>query len=246
MTAARLVTIPFSHYCEKARWALDRARVPYVEEPHLPMFAWAPALRAGRRRTVPVLRAGTEVHADSHAIVLFSHVRAPQAGLYPDDVARDVETLEARLDTRLGPAARRIAYAWAMPHRDVVARLFFREGPRLEIAAARAALPAMIALMKRGLRIDAAGVARSEAALAEVEGEIARRLEAGGPWLFGDRFTAADLTLAALAAPLVAPPELDGRLGSLAEMPADMRAQVERRRATPLGRLALRAYREER
>ena len=24
-----LITIPISHYCEKARWALDRAALPY-------------------------------------------------------------------------------------------------------------------------------------------------------------------------------------------------------------------------
>ena len=30
--AARLVTIPISHFCEKARWALDRAGVDYVEQ----------------------------------------------------------------------------------------------------------------------------------------------------------------------------------------------------------------------
>jgi len=31
----RLVTIPISHYCEKARWALERAGVPYREERHV-------------------------------------------------------------------------------------------------------------------------------------------------------------------------------------------------------------------
>ncbi len=30
----RLVTIRYSHYCEKARWALERARVDFVEERH--------------------------------------------------------------------------------------------------------------------------------------------------------------------------------------------------------------------
>jgi glutathione S-transferase len=33
--SARLVTIPISHFFEKARWALDRAGVQYVEQPHL-------------------------------------------------------------------------------------------------------------------------------------------------------------------------------------------------------------------
>lgn len=37
---AKLVTIAFSHYCEKARWALDLSpwRDVYVEDAHMPAF----------------------------------------------------------------------------------------------------------------------------------------------------------------------------------------------------------------
>nr|WP_293103382.1 glutathione S-transferase N-terminal domain-containing protein [Okeania sp. SIO2F4] len=34
----RLITIPISHYSEKARWALDRLKITYKEEPHVPVF----------------------------------------------------------------------------------------------------------------------------------------------------------------------------------------------------------------
>ena len=53
--APRLITIPISHYCEKARWALERAEIPYREEPHLQAIHWAHVWRAGRGRTAPVL-----------------------------------------------------------------------------------------------------------------------------------------------------------------------------------------------
>ena len=44
----RLQTIAFSHYCELARWALDRARVPYVEASHFPGLGFRVAdLRGG-------------------------------------------------------------------------------------------------------------------------------------------------------------------------------------------------------
>ena len=36
--SAILITIPLSHYCEKARWALDRVALSYREEPHAPRF----------------------------------------------------------------------------------------------------------------------------------------------------------------------------------------------------------------
>ncbi|MEM1168380.1 MAG: glutathione S-transferase N-terminal domain-containing protein [Cyanobacteria bacterium P01_H01_bin.35] len=34
----RLITIPISHFSEKARWALDRLNITYTEEPHVPVF----------------------------------------------------------------------------------------------------------------------------------------------------------------------------------------------------------------
>jgi len=35
MTVPRLITIPINHFCEKARWALDRAAIAYREERHV-------------------------------------------------------------------------------------------------------------------------------------------------------------------------------------------------------------------
>ena len=52
MTDLVLVTIPFSHYCEKARWALDRAGLAYEERAHLPLAHYLPARRAGGGKTV--------------------------------------------------------------------------------------------------------------------------------------------------------------------------------------------------
>lgn len=51
----RLVTIPISHYCEKARWALERADLEYREERHIQGVHRLAARRAGGGVTVPVL-----------------------------------------------------------------------------------------------------------------------------------------------------------------------------------------------
>ena len=50
-----LITIPISHYCEKARWALDRAGIGYRERAHLQLIHRIAARRAGGGTTVPVL-----------------------------------------------------------------------------------------------------------------------------------------------------------------------------------------------
>ena len=51
----RLITIPMSHYCEKARWALDRLGLRYVEERHLQVFHYPRTYWFSRGPTVPVL-----------------------------------------------------------------------------------------------------------------------------------------------------------------------------------------------
>src|SRR5918996_28350 len=61
----RLLTIPISHFCEKARWALDRAGLDYVEERHVQGVHRVVARRAGGGATVPVLVTAHGVLPDS-------------------------------------------------------------------------------------------------------------------------------------------------------------------------------------
>jgi glutathione S-transferase len=106
---ARLVTIPISHFCEKARWALHRAGVSYVEEPHLQLVHVAAARRAGGRRSVPVFVARDgEVVADSTDILRWADRRiAASRRLYPDgELGAEAATLEDELDEGLGPDSR--------------------------------------------------------------------------------------------------------------------------------------------
>ena len=53
--ALRLITIPISHYCEKVRWALERAGMAYREERHVQGVHRLAARRAGGGITLPVL-----------------------------------------------------------------------------------------------------------------------------------------------------------------------------------------------
>src|SRR5258708_8344339 len=80
MQTPRLVTIPYSHYCEKARWALERGQVAFVEETHAPLFAWRGALGAGGKRTVPVLVTDADIVAESTGVLRWvdMHGRLPE------------------------------------------------------------------------------------------------------------------------------------------------------------------------
>jgi glutathione S-transferase len=100
--------------------------------------------------------------------------------------------------------------------------------------------------VSRFLGVDEAS---SAAALRQVEAAfdtIAERLADGRRFLLGDRFTAADLTFAALAAPMLLPSLYGSPLPPPEAMPPEAARQVRRMRAHPAGRFADRLYREER
>ena len=75
---------------------------------------------------------------------------------------------------------------------------------------------------------------RTEAVGAAVSG--------GREFLVGDRLSAADVTFAALAAPALFPDRITRWLCPRDQLPAPMRAEVDRFRATPAGAYALRLY----
>ena len=246
-TPVRLITIPYSHYCEKARWALDRAGVPYVEEGHLPIAAWIPAKRAGHRRTVPVLVAPDETIPDSTDILAYCDRVGRAPALFPDGVLGDeVRQLEDDFDRHVGPQARRVAYDVMLRDRAAMRRIFRHGIPRWEAAAGATLARPLGAIIRRGLRIDPANVRRSFDVLDATFAAVADRLRDGRRYLAGDRFTAADLTFAALSSPVIMPAAYERFLIPFGELPGAARTIVERYRDTPAGAFALRCYAEHR
>jgi glutathione S-transferase len=245
-----LVTIPFSHYCEKARWALRHARVDFVEEGHLPFASRVATWRHGKWSSVPLLDTGpgAEPLADSTDILRWADERAPaDRKLYPAEprLRREVEELEERFDTVLGPHTRRLAYFHVLPARRLIFDMARDVVPSFERPALSVLFPLAKFAMIRGLRIDAAGAARSRE---KIDGEfafVADRLAGGRRYLVGDRFTAADLTFAALAAPVIVPDAYGAPLPP-DRLPEEGRADVDRLRATPARTFAARIYAEHR
>jgi glutathione S-transferase len=234
----RLITIPFSHFCEKARWALDRAHIPFEEEGHLPYFSRRATLAAGGGRTTPVLLLDDgRVIADSTDILRF-------AGLPLDGEA---ENFEQRCDEQLGPHARRLAYFHMLKDDETLVRLVDTAPvPRLERVIGRRSLWLFKIMLRRGLKITPQSAERSKGKVLAVFAEVEERLKAGRRYLFGDAFSGADLTFAALAAPIVMPDAYAKWLVPLADFGADGRALVIEMRQHVAGKFALRLMDEDR
>jgi len=246
MEKARLITIPFSHYCEKARWALERCGIAYEEDGHLPIFHYLANRFAGAKRTVPVVIAGDTRVTDSTEIIAWADQQKPGT-LIPENTAQREEalTLEDELDNHLGPATRRWAYFHLLPRKDLD-HILTRGVPRWQKAALKVTRPLAVGMLKRGLKIDAAGAERSRTKIDEAFTLLSELLSDGRRYLVGNRFSVADLTFASLASPVLLPREHPFGLPQLEEFPPDARAQIEAWRGTAAGYHALRVYADHR
>ena len=156
----------------------------------------------------------------------------------------EVLALEDDFDRQLGPATRRWGYAQLMDDPRVVPYMGSRV-PGWQALGLRVARPVAMRVLKRGLNITPEGVERSLAKIEDTFERIGSLLRDGRRYLAGDRFTAADLTFASLAAPVLLPQELDVGLPPY-ELFGPAIPQIDAWRASPAGAFALRMYATER
>jgi glutathione S-transferase len=209
-----------------------------------------PAVRAaGGQRSTPVLVAGDRVLADSTDILEFLQGRNGDGWQpYPHDSQRRQQTseLEELFDTRLGPHTRRLAYFHLLQDRRLFLQSVLAGVGRGERMVFRALGPLPAFLMRRGMRINRSSAERSLARVREVFDSVATLLEDGRTYLVGDGFTAADLSFAALAAPVLLPSGYGSWLPQPQELPQEFLTIVETMRASVAGAFALRLYEDRR
>ncbi len=244
----RLITIPISHFCEKARWALELADISYREEAHLQVLHYVPARLAGGGMSVPVLVTEEgEVFGESSDILHWVD-REAQLGLYPDDPEqrREVETLEDTFGVGLGPHARLWMYHHFLDRKDLAVRYGGRGTPNWQQRGLGAMFAPVAWFIRKRFSVTP-GQAEKSLQLAQQQMDMAaERLEAGNGFLVGEGFTAADLSFACMAVPLLFPDEYGVPLPRPEELPDVCAKVVARNRAHPAGRFALKMFREHR
>ena len=245
----RLVTIPISHYCEKARWALERAGIPYREERHVQAIHRIAARRAGGGATVPVLVTPEGVLGESEEILHWIDQRTPpEHRLFPAEPPKltEVERVCRRLDGELGPRGRRLMYVHMLAQPKLMLRFNNQGVPPWEDRALRLGWPLAVRWARRALAIRPGIEAEDEVAVWREFDYVAELLADGRPHLCGERFGAADLTFAALSASIVVPPGYGVPLPQPDLLPAHIAALVGRAREHPAGRYALALFAERR
>jgi glutathione S-transferase len=192
--------------------------------------------RAGGHGTTPVLVCEHGTFAGSEWIVRYADLHLPPRDrLFTGDP--EVEALSRRLGDGLGADGRRLIYAHMLPRPELMLAYNNQGVPAWEAKA----LTALYAVARRWARrrLEIRGLDSDRAKVLTEFDAIAARLADGRPYLTGERFTAADLTFASLAAAVVLPPEYGVPLPQPEDLPGPVRADVERFRAHPAGVYAL-------
>jgi glutathione S-transferase len=239
---------PLQPLLREARWGLDRAGLPCTEQRYAPVVHRLAVMPRGST-TAPVLVDGRRtVRGSSAMLELCDAIGAAPAPLYPKDAAtrREVEELVARFDARLGPTTRLWLHSWAVEDREQLMRMSsigLAPGQRRRL---RRMLPIIAPVLRMALKIGPETHERCARRADEELAFVSERLSDGRPYLAGERFTAADLTFAALAAPILMQPGYGGGAIEFPPEPPELAPVIARWRQTPAGRHGIAIYRDRR
>jgi glutathione S-transferase len=203
-----LTQLKVSNYNEKARWALDFKGIPHARNSLEPGRHSRQAQRLAGVDTLPILELDGEAIGDSTAIIEALEELQPGPPLYPQDAAEREHALqlEDHFDEELGPYSRILAIGHTSGEASLFLGAFFPDMGGARRAAARLAFPLIRRQLKSGFELTQENIDLSFEKLGQA-GDLLRREKGSRDYLVGERFTVADLTLAALLSPLVAPPE---------------------------------------
>jgi glutathione S-transferase len=269
----RLITIPVSHYCEKIRWALTRSQIPFVEEPHMPPFHRFATRQAARQQdpasiaeaekhlssinrfvsrlvggqSVPVLITATSIFNDSEEILKhIDDIAADDAKLYPIDREhrQQVEELVKSFDTILAPAVRLWFYFYTFDRSELIQPLWCQGVPLFE----RVLFPLVFSWMRSNVfqmyTIDDKSATVAYSNICKIFETVDSLLADGRTYLVGDRFSAADLTFATIAAGAIIPAGYGIKMPELSDLPSPMVANIQALRGTLAGKFVLNLYQQ--
>ena len=245
---AILYQFPISHYCEKARWALDFKGLRYQ------IVNLAPGLHMRKTRkmgcagsTLPILQFRSSTVQGSDAIVDFLDRELSERRLTPADQEQAEEAMnwEKLLDREVGIHLRRFIYFHVLPNSALAKRLILHQATLATKTVFTLSFPLIRSFMRRGMNIRPETAEKSRHRLEQAFAQLNARLKSH-PYLAGERFSRADLSAAALLAPLCMPPEHPFPFPKEEEMPEPLRSFQRAHRQDPFFAWTLKMYREHR
>jgi glutathione S-transferase len=195
----RLFQIPFSHNCIKVRHVLDLKGITY-ETVNINPALRGEVKRVSGQELVPTLVDRGHVVSGSTPILLYLEEHHPDPALLPDEPQQWAECIALMnwADGTFMALTRRLAYFQVLSVPERLGQMFF---PHMAPAAQRVAGRGSALVLRLRFGIDAERNRRDEESARRAARVAVDRL-AGEEHLVGDRLTLADITLAAMTAPL--------------------------------------------
>ncbi len=208
MSATKPVLYVFaiSHFCEKARWALDVLGVDYELRNVAPGEHMEIAKKLGApRSSVPYLSLDGQVIQGSGDIVSWAEgVSSSEISLTPDPEACD--QMEKRIDDIAGVHVRRYYYSEALvEHPSMIRPIFTRNLPLIKKLMISLAWGKICKIMITRMDLGLQQGEESKNILNDELNWIDELLADGRSYLVGDSFSRADIAAASILAPLALP-----------------------------------------
>lgn len=202
----KLLEFPHSHYCEKARWALDFKKIPFQVVTILPGFHLWTVRRYAPGTSVPVLLSDDQAVQGSSKIINFLENHSPAYPLTPEDdnVRLECLKLEKEMDIKLGLPIRQILYHRLLAYPSFVSFCFTHSLSVVKQFAFRLYYPVLRKKIYQTYVISDAEVKKGHSDFNKTMDTLAENLT-GKSYLFNDRFSRADLTVSSMLSFLVMP-----------------------------------------
>lgn len=227
--AIRLYQFAISHYCEKARWALDYKGLSYETISLLPgQHVKTIRKLTGRDSSVPVLDHDGHRVQGSREIIDYLDDTFPDHPLTPTaPQAREAALAwERRLDDEVGPAVRCYSYHHFLQRPKVVVPLLAAGTPFYNRILLKLAFSRVDEIMRTWMKINEKTSERSRETMEAYLTELALAYQQK-PYLAGDSFSRADLTAAALFAPMFQPEQYPVPWPKPTKIPREIKAWLD-------------------
>lgn len=211
-----LYQFPISHYCEKVRWALAYKHLDYKIVNLLPALHLYTTKKLCSRSSLPILVHDTKIIQNSSDIINYLDEKYPEYLLTPSDELLKQQALEWEqfADKDIGLNLRIFFYHHSFAQPKLLIPLLTHNGAWYYPLILKLIYPKLEQKMRHAMHINESTAKRAEKQLSRAINKLYQHLQTR-PFLVGDCFTRADLTTAALLAPLIKTPKYGINWGEL-------------------------------
>ncbi|BBM87365.1 glutathione S-transferase family protein [Candidatus Uabimicrobium amorphum] len=217
-----LYQFAISHYCEKVRWALKYKNVDHKIVSLVPGLHVFTIGKIAPRTHVPVLVDGETVVQNSCDILDYLEEKYPERPLTPQSSKEKHQAChwEKYADEEIGVHLRRYFYSHLLHHKKIVAPLLSTGASPMKKALFSCMFFKVKKIMRQRMNINEKTGKESRERLIKAIDKVADHLK-DREFMVGDSFSRADLTVAALLAPIYEPEGYGLKWPK--EIPEDMR-----------------------